>query len=585
MPSRRDASSSRLRDPRRADRAVLRSPAHRVRRGCCRWPSGRPCSRCASRAAIDDGVRAAVPLRPGLIAEMLAFYDTLQRHRNDRRLRAAGARTARAGRGERSRRRTPGPADALPRRGVSRVRGAPHRRRRRWTSTRCAAAAGRARPIVPGAMSCVAVGDRPSDPYGLFPRTGTCWRASRASSGSMSWSPTRRSPARSTSGSTTASGDRGGPRCEADAAPRSRRRSPVSGGDRLSHARRDREEEVAALRAGSRPRVRADAAPASIGPRSSCGSRCRTSTCARGAALRRHSRARCSTRCRWPPSRMRPRSTWCSRRQRRTSRAVPAIALLALAAFQLCRHGGPSPRGDDIAALDRALSEAGYLGDLDALDRLLADVGSEAGSRVRGRRAAGRRVLGAIVRQLSRPAGRRRPCRPPRPVARVSSPSTKRCRAPTIRCGRGSCGRAAAILGTLGALRDAYERFDAGAGRIRRRRRDGSPLDRMPDLCAAHGESGVHLVDADERTVRRLRRRSSWRGWSTANGPSGRGATSSIRPPSCASSAGPRRPICGSMARAPRFATCCGCPARGCRVDLRARSRRARRAVRRCSTS
>jgi RecB family exonuclease len=158
---------------------------------------------------------------------------------------------------------------------------------------------------------------------------------------------------------------------------------------------------------------------------------------------------------------------------------------------------------EDIEALDRALAEAGYLGDLDALERLVDAWRSASpvrGSIERALRAG--EILVDLVRELA-------PLRSPAPAhehltrllafltaheapgaviaPRVGEDDPLRAR--TLRA-RG------AILGTLNALRDAWARFDA------------TPVE--SDVIAAlarrwievqtfaprDGESGVHVVDA-----------------------------------------------------------------------------------------
>jgi RecB family exonuclease len=150
----------------------------------------------------------------------------------------------------------------------------------------------------------------------------------------------------------------------------------------------------------------------------------------------------------------------------------------------------------DIASLDRALSEAGYLGDLQALEALLAKwhVADQAhGHLARAVRAG--EVLSRLARMLA-------PLRDASPAAghldllidflrthegppRADDPQ----RARQLRA-RG------AILGTLGTLRDAYARYDMSlvafedlAAIVRRWIEEQTFAPRV-------GESGVHLVDA-----------------------------------------------------------------------------------------
>jgi RecB family exonuclease len=177
----------------------------------------------------------------------------------------------------------------------------------------------------------------------------------------------------------------------------------------------------------------------------------------------------------------------------------PAIALLHSPHFQFGDIG-------DIPALDRALAEAGYLGDAESLDRLLeswrapAPGFGEAGA-VRGRRERALRA-GEVLRKV---VGELAPLRSPAPVAdhlgrllnflTTHGESNEQDASDAVNEGRTRRARGA-ILGTLVALRDGWARFD------------NTPVD--SDVVAAlirrwievqtfaprAGNSGVHLVDA-----------------------------------------------------------------------------------------
>ena len=181
----------------------------------------------------------------------------------------------------------------------------------------------------------------------------------------------------------------------------------------------------------------------------------------------------------------------------------PAIALLRSPRFDFGKVRLPStPLGpgkpdttyiDDVPALDRALAEAGYLGDAESLDRLLE---SWRGRMERALRAG--EVLREIVGELV-------PLRSPAPVAEhlarllnfLTTHDGSKEQDPSDAVNDGRARRArGAILGTLVALRDGWARFD------------NTPVD--SDVVAAlirrsievqtfaprAGNSGVHLVDA-----------------------------------------------------------------------------------------
>jgi RecB family exonuclease len=177
---------------------------------------------------------------------------------------------------------------------------------------------------------------------------------------------------------------------------------------------------------------------------------------------------------------------------------VPAIALLRSHHLRFTAMDDNALRPVDVAALDRALSEAGYLGGLDVLERLNAAWRGE-GARVSRAAVAGASVLEAIARELE-------PLRAEAPVSehldRVlmflnnheALPHAARSDDPVFARQLRARG---AILGLMRALRDAYRRFDAEA----------VPFDHAAAMVRRHineqtfaprtGESGVHLVDAD----------------------------------------------------------------------------------------
>jgi RecB family exonuclease len=180
----------------------------------------------------------------------------------------------------------------------------------------------------------------------------------------------------------------------------------------------------------------------------------------------------------------------------------PAVALLRSPHLRFTAPDRePVPAGE-IAALDRALSEAGYLGGLDTLDRLVESWRAE-GARVSKAAVDGASVLQAVAREvaplrcdatvgdhldrvLAFLTTHQEPSVPPDPSAEAEDAVRVR----QLRA-RG------AVLGVLRSLRDAYSRFDVRtvafdevAAMVRR------GID-MHTFASRRGESGVHLVDAD----------------------------------------------------------------------------------------
>jgi len=169
---------------------------------------------------------------------------------------------------------------------------------------------------------------------------------------------------------------------------------------------------------------------------------------------------------------------------------VPATALLRSPLFALS-----SPR--DVSALDRSLAEAGYLGGIESLDRLLGVWRAAEPMRSGVQRAirAGEQLLN-VARELA-------PLRSSAPVAdhlailqsfllAHESPDVpdESLRVRHLRA-RG------AVFATLGSLRDAYARFDSApvsgdaVAALVRRWIEGQTF------APQTGDDGVHLVDAD----------------------------------------------------------------------------------------
>ena len=177
---------------------------------------------------------------------------------------------------------------------------------------------------------------------------------------------------------------------------------------------------------------------------------------------------------------------------------VPAIGLLRSPHLQFKTADDRFLHPADVAALDRALSEAGYLGGLDVLERLHMGWQGE-GTRVSRRAVIALSVLETIARELE-------PLRAKATVAdyldRVlaflndyaalpGAADTDESLVARERRAR------AAILGLIRALRDAYRRFasaavlfDEVAAMVRRHIE-------VQTFAPRTGESGVHLIDAD----------------------------------------------------------------------------------------
>lgn len=177
---------------------------------------------------------------------------------------------------------------------------------------------------------------------------------------------------------------------------------------------------------------------------------------------------------------------------------TPGIALLRSPHLRFQDDSGAG-RGDlkDTAALDRALADAGYLGEQEALSRIIQkwrDAESPRGRLPRALRAG--ETLERIARELS-------PLRAAAPVAAHLSTLLSFLRTHERLPGPDDPLRArqlrarAAILGTIDALRAAYQRFDAtpvefdeAAAMVRRW------IDAQTFSPQA-GETGVHVVDSE----------------------------------------------------------------------------------------
>ena len=174
---------------------------------------------------------------------------------------------------------------------------------------------------------------------------------------------------------------------------------------------------------------------------------------------------------------------------------VPAIAVLRSPHLRINGAGGQPIRAGEISALDRALSEASYLGGIDVLNRLV-DAWQREGSRVSKAAVAGALALQALAGELA-------PLREAATIAahleltirflttheNLPGPDDP-LRARQLRA-RG------AVLGLLQSLRDAYRRFDSrtvGFDEVAAMVRRGIEA---RTFAPRNGQSGVHLVDAD----------------------------------------------------------------------------------------
>jgi RecB family exonuclease len=171
---------------------------------------------------------------------------------------------------------------------------------------------------------------------------------------------------------------------------------------------------------------------------------------------------------------------------------TPAVALLRSPHLRVEVHGVPvTPR--QIDALDRALAEGGYLGEVAALERLLGFW-----------RAAGAKQASAVAagQALQEIAAELEPLRTPAPMAahlsRVIDFVTRREQLPafdeTLR--ERHLRARSAIIGTLQSLRDAFGRFDEtplevdAVVSLVRRWVEGQTF------APRSGDRGLHVVDA-----------------------------------------------------------------------------------------
>ena len=178
---------------------------------------------------------------------------------------------------------------------------------------------------------------------------------------------------------------------------------------------------------------------------------------------------------------------------------VPAIALLRSPHFTFPARDTDSLRAGDVAALDRELSEAGYLGDLETLDRLVQSWQSDGSHAPEGARKAGV-VLCGVARELvplrsSAGVAMHLDCLLAFLTAHDSRPGPDPdpedfLRARQLRA-------RAAVRALLRALRDAYVRFDgtiAEFDEIAAMVRRGIEAH---TFAPRSGDTGVHLVDAE----------------------------------------------------------------------------------------
>ena len=174
---------------------------------------------------------------------------------------------------------------------------------------------------------------------------------------------------------------------------------------------------------------------------------------------------------------------------------VPSIALLRSPHFGFEAHGARIGEVD-VVALDRALNDAAFLGSVEALESLLAKWrdGEPARGQVAKALVAGD-VLAHVARALH-------PLRTPQPASAHISvllnflTSHERLPGPDDPLRQRQLRARGAILGILESLRDAYSRFDERpvtfddvAGIVRRWIEEHTFAPRV-------GDSGVHVVDA-----------------------------------------------------------------------------------------
>jgi RecB family exonuclease len=175
---------------------------------------------------------------------------------------------------------------------------------------------------------------------------------------------------------------------------------------------------------------------------------------------------------------------------------VPSIALLRSPHLRFVDADGEPLSARDISALDRALADAGYLGEPDALERLLD--GWRAQEPERGTIARALRAGQALLAA----AGELAPLRAPASVAQHLAVTLEFLRRHERLPGPDDPLRArqlrarTAILATLASLREAYARFDSAPAEFD----DVAALVRRwiegQTFAPRTGDSGVHIVDA-----------------------------------------------------------------------------------------
>ena len=446
----------------------------------------------AARTAQGDGHEPPFALRPGLLAEMLRFYDELRRHRNtidafERRALERLEPGAEYDRGAARLVRQTRFLVATFRDFERRVREAgadEHQLRDRLLAEAAA---------TPWRHAIITVADRGFDPYGLYP---------------ADWDLLARLPGLTSLDIVVTDTVLAGALHERmhsvlpgleetrsdDAAPESTPQV-VAAGQSIVHAARDREEEVALFAR----RVKHDAR-------------------AHGAALDRHALvvqqplpyvyvAREVFRAAGIPCQMFDAlplaAEPCSAALDLAFSAVssnfgrqPVIALLRSPHFRFVAADQSRVAARDLIALDRALAEAGYPGGLDSLDRLIDEWSAKAAERgVRTRALRAALIMRGVLGELT-------PLRAAAPVAthaglllaflraheQVPGPDDP-LRARQLRA-RG------AVLGTLMSMQQAYSRFDDmpvdfdHVAALARRWIEAQTFQPLT------GDSGVHVVDA-----------------------------------------------------------------------------------------
>jgi RecB family exonuclease len=174
----------------------------------------------------------------------------------------------------------------------------------------------------------------------------------------------------------------------------------------------------------------------------------------------------------------------------------PSVALLSSPHFQFADEGGSEIGPEDVAALDRALAEHGYLGNFSALTRLAEQWTEQESIRSRmARQARAARVLTRLATELE-------PLRSPAGVADHLRLLIGFLRAHEAAPGPDDPLRArqlrarGAIFGTLTALRDAYGRFDPAPVEFD----DTAAVCRRwieaQTFAPRTGDGGVHLLDS-----------------------------------------------------------------------------------------